>query len=45
MVEDGLEAVAMRIAQEQAARIAPIVAELLAALADRGGIDQRQRLC
>lgn len=44
MSDDFLDAVAMRPAQEQTARVVPILAERLTALADRRRVDQRQHL-
>ncbi len=42
--EDVLDDVAMRKAQEQAARVARVVAELLTAFADRRRVDEGKRL-
>src|SRR4029079_17804121 len=44
MAEDILDDVAVRIAQKQPARTERIMAEFLAAFADRRRIDERQRL-
>src|SRR5262249_55510196 len=42
--EDRLDAVPVRPRQEEAARVVPVVAELLAALPDGGRVDERQHL-
>jgi hypothetical protein len=44
MGEDVLDGVAMRPAQEQPARVAPIMAEFLAAFADGRRVDERKQL-
>src|SRR5207302_5745513 len=40
--QDFLDPVALRPAQKQTTRIVPIMAEGLASLADRGGVDERE---